>query len=95
MPFATGRLEVTPATEIYWETSGVRDGAPLLYLHGGPESGLGSRGWRATYDTGRHLVVAGPRRAQRAEASRPPAVGARRDSQPKSATLLAWITPGL
>ena len=58
MPFATGRLGVAPATEIYWETSGVRDGVPLLYLHGGPGSGLGSGGWRATYDTGQHLVVA-------------------------------------
>ena len=34
------------------------DGIPLLYLHRGPGSGLGSDGWRATYDTGRHLVVA-------------------------------------
>jgi pimeloyl-ACP methyl ester carboxylesterase len=57
-PFATGVLEVAPATELYWETSGVPDGIPLLYLHGGPGSGLGSGGWRGTYDTGRHLVVA-------------------------------------
>jgi proline iminopeptidase len=57
-PFATGVLEVAPETEIYWETSGVPNGDPLLYLHGGPGSGLGSGGWRATYDTGRHLVVA-------------------------------------
>lgn len=57
-PFATGVLEVSPAAEIYWETSGVPDGIPLLYLHGGPGSGLGSGGWRATFDTGRHLVVA-------------------------------------
>lgn len=56
-PFATGVLRVAPATEIYWETSGVPDGIPLLYLHGGPGSGLGSGGWRAMYDTGRHLVV--------------------------------------
>lgn len=58
MPFASGVLEVAPATEIYWETSGVRNGIPLLYLHGGPGSGLGSGGWRGMYDTGRHLVVA-------------------------------------
>jgi proline iminopeptidase len=58
MPFASGVLEVAPATEIYWETSGVPDGMPLLYLHGGPGSGLGSGGWRRMYDTGRHLVVA-------------------------------------
>ena len=57
-PFATGVLEVSPAAEIYWETSGVPNGIPLLYLHGGPGSGLGSGGWRATYDTGRHLVIA-------------------------------------
>jgi proline iminopeptidase len=57
-PFATGWLEVCPPAEIYWETSGVPDGIPLLYLHRGPGSGLGSDGWRATYDTGRHLVVA-------------------------------------
>lgn len=40
IPFATGVLEVAPATEIYWETSGVPDGIPLLYLHGGPGSRL-------------------------------------------------------
>jgi proline iminopeptidase len=57
-PFATGLLEVAPGTEIYWETSGMPDGIPLLYLHGGPGSGLGSGGWRGMFDTGRHLVVA-------------------------------------
>ena len=57
-PFATGVLEVSRSAEIYWETSGVPDGIPLLYLHGGPGSGLGSGAWRGTYDTGRHLVVA-------------------------------------
>jgi proline iminopeptidase len=55
----SGRLVTEPGVEIYWERSGAPGGIPLLYLHGGPGSGLGTGGgWRAMFDTGQHHVVA-------------------------------------
>jgi proline iminopeptidase len=56
-PFASGRLSTHGDTEIYWETSGNPAGKPVLYLHGGPGSGLGSGGYRRNYDPQRHLIV--------------------------------------
>lgn len=57
-PFASGLLEVEPSVQIYWEQSGNPAGEPLLYLHGGPGSGLGDGGWRRLYVSGRARVIA-------------------------------------
>ena len=56
-PFATGHIASSGGNQIYWETSGNRAGKPVLYLHGGPGSGLGSGGYRRNYDPQRHLIV--------------------------------------
>jgi proline iminopeptidase len=57
-PFAGGLLEVESGVQIYWEQSGNPAGEPVLYLHGGPGSGLGGGGWRQIYLTGRTCVIA-------------------------------------
>jgi proline iminopeptidase len=56
-PFRTGWLTVDDGDSIFWETSGNPEGKPVLYLHGGPGSGLGSGGYRRRADPRRHLVV--------------------------------------
>ncbi len=56
-PFAHGMLPVGHGNEIYWETSGNPDGEPLVYLHGGPGSGLGAGGYRRRADPSRWLIV--------------------------------------
>jgi proline iminopeptidase len=38
-PFNTGRLQVSPVHEIYFEESGNPDGKPVIFLHGGPGGG--------------------------------------------------------
>jgi proline iminopeptidase len=40
MPHRHGMLEVDPLHTIYWEEVGNPDGAPVLFLHGGPGAGL-------------------------------------------------------
>lgn len=49
-PYAHGWVENPERDRIYWETSGNPDGVPVLWLHGGPGSGLGSGGYRKRYD---------------------------------------------
>lgn len=49
-PYARGWVENPERDSIYWETSGNPDGVPVLWLHGGPGSGLGSGGYRKRYD---------------------------------------------
>ncbi|MEE2523695.1 alpha/beta fold hydrolase [Pseudarthrobacter sp. J75] len=44
-----GWLDVRRA-RIYWETTGNPDGVPVLYLHGGPGSSLGTGGYRRQHD---------------------------------------------
>lgn len=39
-PFATGRLKVSPAHELYYEQCGNPTGQPAVFLHGGPGGGL-------------------------------------------------------
>jgi proline iminopeptidase len=56
-PFARGMLPVAQGNEIYWETSGNPDGEPLIYLHGGPGSGLGAGGYRRRADPSRWLII--------------------------------------
>ncbi len=55
-PNVSGMLEVQPDVEIYWEERGNPEGSPLVYLHGGPGSGLNRR-WFQTFDTGRHRLI--------------------------------------
>ena len=38
-PFHTGRLEVSPVHELYFEESGNPKGKPVVFLHGGPGGG--------------------------------------------------------
>jgi proline iminopeptidase len=56
-PYASGLLTVPDGDGIYWETAGNPDGVPVLYLHGGPGSGLGAGGYRRRCDPDRHLIV--------------------------------------
>ncbi|MGN7799866.1 prolyl aminopeptidase [Leifsonia sp. 22587] len=56
-PFAHGWVENPDGDSIYWETSGNPDGIPVLWLHGGPGSGLGTGGYRTRYDPERFLLV--------------------------------------
>lgn len=49
-PYAHGWVENPEQDSIYWETSGNPDGVPVLWLHGGPGSGLGSGSYRKRYD---------------------------------------------
>ncbi|MDR6972519.1 prolyl aminopeptidase [Leifsonia shinshuensis] len=56
-PFAHGWVENPDGDSIYWETSGNPDGIPVLWLHGGPGSGLATGGYRTRYDPERFLLV--------------------------------------
>src|SRR5260370_7262600 len=38
-PYRTGRLQVSPVHEIYFEESGNPSGKPVIFLHGGPGGG--------------------------------------------------------
>jgi proline iminopeptidase len=39
-PYATGMLPVDGRHALYWEQSGKPDGAPVIFLHGGPGGGV-------------------------------------------------------
>jgi pimeloyl-ACP methyl ester carboxylesterase len=51
-----GMLRTTDGARIYSETSGNPDGVPLLWLHGGPGSGLGSGRYRHDADSDWYVV---------------------------------------
>ncbi|MBV9831350.1 MAG: alpha/beta fold hydrolase [Marmoricola sp.] len=55
-PRETGLLRVLDGAELFWEVSGVPDGKPVLWLHGGPGTGLGDT-YRRRLDPGRWNVV--------------------------------------
>ncbi|MBB3544439.1 pimeloyl-ACP methyl ester carboxylesterase [Rhizobium sp. BK176] len=38
-PYERGFLDMGAGQQLYWEACGNPDGAPALYLHGGPGSG--------------------------------------------------------
>jgi proline iminopeptidase len=48
-PYASGLLPVDDGAEIWWETSGNPDGRPVIWLHGGPGSGVSER-YRRRFD---------------------------------------------
>ncbi|SDS75678.1 proline iminopeptidase [Nocardioides scoriae] len=49
-PYVAGLLTVDDGAELYWECSGNPEGRPLVWLHGGPGSGLGGGGYRRRPD---------------------------------------------
>ena len=55
-PFATGLLDVGGGHRIFWEQSGNPDGAPALFLHGGPGSG-GRPDQRRYFDPSHYRIV--------------------------------------
>lgn len=61
-PFDTGRLDVGDGHEIYFEQVGRPEGAPIVYMHGGPGSGC-TLGSRANFDERRHRAVLFDQRA--------------------------------
>lgn len=56
-PYAHGWVENPDGDSLYWETSGNPDGIPVLWLHGGPGSGLGPGSYRKRYDPERFRLV--------------------------------------
>jgi proline iminopeptidase len=53
----SGRLALRDGASLYWETSGRTDGVPVLWLHGGPGSGLRGERYRRKFDADRNLVI--------------------------------------
>lgn len=55
-PYKTGFLQVSAEHEVYFEESGNREGAPVLFVHGGP--GAGTEGsHRQYFDPARYRIV--------------------------------------
>src|SRR5690606_20109778 len=52
----TGRLQVSPLHEIYWEESGNPQGKPVVFLHGGPGGGTNPQ-MRRFFDPARYRIV--------------------------------------
>jgi proline iminopeptidase len=55
-PYATGRLAVDDIHTLYWEECGNPDGVPVVFLHGGPGSGLSPR-HRQFFDPAYYRIV--------------------------------------
>ncbi|HYJ85484.1 MAG TPA: prolyl aminopeptidase [Pyrinomonadaceae bacterium] len=55
-PFDTGRLEVSPIHELYYEQVGNPNGKPAVFLHGGPGGGL-TLDYRRYFDPAVYRVV--------------------------------------
>jgi proline iminopeptidase len=55
-PFDTGRLQVSPVHEIYYEQVGNPRGKPAVFLHGGPGGGIVSD-YRRYFDPERYRVA--------------------------------------
>jgi proline iminopeptidase len=54
--YASGRLQVDPVHEIYWEECGRPDGIPMLFVHGGPGAGCSAFD-RRFFDPERFRIV--------------------------------------
>ena len=55
-PYSAGTLELDGLHTMYWEQSGNPDGAPVLFLHGGPGAGA-SPAHRRFFDPAHYRVV--------------------------------------
>src|SRR3712207_3503905 len=55
-PFDTGRLQVSPVHNIYYEQAGDPAGQPAVFLHGGPGGGLVPE-YRRYFDPAAYRVV--------------------------------------
>lgn len=55
-PYASGMMDGGGHHRIYWEQSGKADGAPVLFLHGGPGSGTEPR-HRQFFDPAHYRIV--------------------------------------
>ncbi|QDO90151.1 alpha/beta fold hydrolase [Ornithinimicrobium ciconiae] len=62
-PYDSGQLTLRDGAQIYWEVSGNPEGVPLLWLHGGPGTGLGSGGYKRQPDPDKWLIVGLDQRA--------------------------------
>lgn len=55
-PYETGMLAVDDRHRLYWEQSGDPDGAPVVFLHGGPGAGA-SPDYRRFFDPAHYRIV--------------------------------------
>ncbi len=55
-PYESGMMDVGGHHRIYWEQSGRPDGAPVLFLHGGPGSGTDPR-QRQFFDPAHYRII--------------------------------------
>jgi len=55
-PYNTGRLQVSPIHEIYFEESGNPSGKPVIFLHGGPGGGSDPK-QRRFFHPGKYRIV--------------------------------------
>ncbi len=55
-PYSSGFLDVGDGHEIYWEQSGNPDGAPVIFLHGGPGAGA-SPTHRQFFDPDHYRII--------------------------------------
>ena len=55
-PYASGMMDCGGHHRIYWEQSGKADGAPVLFLHGGPGSGTEPR-HRQFFDPAHYRII--------------------------------------
>jgi proline iminopeptidase len=62
-PYDGGHLQLDDGAEIWWEASGNPLGQPVVWLHGGPGSGLRSGGYRRRLDPERWNIIGLDQRA--------------------------------
>jgi len=55
-PYQTGHLKVSPIHEIYYEQCGNPQGKPVLFVHGGPGGGTGSKE-RQFFDPNHYRII--------------------------------------
>ena len=66
-PYERGRLAVDPPHDLYWEQSGNPDGAPILFIHGGPGAGATAAHRRFFDPTHYRIIIADQRGAGRSK----------------------------